>query len=118
MIFRILTTSYDAAMRRINNHKTVWRSLLRDHPAPQDQPRMSKVPTNHASLKIKRKRAHVWPFATRSMCEKVIGLLSKAAELVRELSSPEEWKIHPTTEVKGKGFHHERRLWVRNDLNT
>jgi hypothetical protein len=43
------------------------------------------------------------------MCEQVIKLLAKD-ELVRELSPPEEWRIHPSTETKGKGFQHERRL--------
>jgi hypothetical protein len=66
---------------------------------------MSKPPTDHGSLKIKRKRALVSPFAT-SMCEQAIALLSKA-ELVRELSPPEEWRIRPLTEARGKGFQHE-----------
>jgi hypothetical protein len=64
---------------------------------------MSKFPTDHASLKIKRKRAHVWPFATRSMCEYVIQILSKVG-LIIELSPTEEWRIHPSTEARGKGF--------------
>ena len=79
---------------------------------------MFKLPTNHASLKIKRKRAPVWPFAKKIPCEQFIGFLSKV-ELVKELSPPpEEWRIHPSTEARGNGFHHERRLWIRNDLNT
>ncbi len=59
----------------------------------------------------------MWPHATRNMCEQVIKLLAEE-ELVRELSPPEEWRIHPSTEAKGKGFQHERRLWVKNDLNA
>jgi hypothetical protein len=56
-------------------------------------------------------------FATSSLCEKVVKLLAKE-EFVRELSPPEEWRIHPSTESRGKGFQHERRLWVKNDLNA
>ena len=52
-------------------------------------PRMSKQPIDHAALKIKKKRAPVWPFATRSLCEKVGKLLAED-EFVRELSPPEE----------------------------
>jgi hypothetical protein len=59
----------------------------------------------------------VWPFATRDLCEKVVKLLAKDA-FVRELSPPEERRIHPSTEARGKGFQHERRLWVKNDLNA
>jgi len=50
---------------------------------------MSKQPIDHAALKIKKKRAPVWPFATRSLCEKVGKLLAED-EFVRELSPPEE----------------------------
>ncbi len=78
---------------------------------------MSKQPIDNATIKIKRKRAPVWPFATRDLCERVIELLIKD-ELVRELSPPDEWRIHPSTEARGKGFQHERKLWVTNDLGT
>ena len=71
----------------------------------------------NAAIKIKRKRAPVCPFATISMCEKVVKLLAKE-EFVRELSSPKEWRINPSTESRGKGFHYERRLWVKNDVNA
>jgi hypothetical protein len=59
----------------------------------------------------------MWPFATRDLCERVIELLIKD-ELARELSPPDEWRIHPSTEAPGKGFQHERKLWVTNDLGT
>jgi len=60
----------------------------------------------------------VWPFATKSLCERVVKLLAKD-EFARELSPPpEEWRIQPSTEPRGKGFQHERRLWVKNDLNA
>jgi hypothetical protein len=71
---------------------------------------MSKQPIDNASLKIKRKRAPVWPVATWSVCEQVVKLLVED-DLVIELS-------HPSTEARGKDFQHERRLWVRNDLNA
>ena len=31
---------------------------------------------------------------------------------------PEEWRIHPSKETRGKGFQYKRRLWVKNDLNA
>ena len=68
-------------------------------------PRMPKQPIDHAAIKIKRNRAPVWPFATMSMCEKVVKLLAED-EFVRERGG----RIHPSTEKRGKGFHHERRL--------
>jgi len=79
--------------------------------------RMSKLPIDNASIKIKRKRAPVWPFASRDLCEQVVKLLMED-DLVRELSPPDEWRIHPSIEARGKGFQHERRLWVTNDLNA
>jgi hypothetical protein len=48
---------------------------------------MSKQSIDNVTLKIKRKRAPVWPFATRSMCEHVIKLLAKD-ELFREPPPP------------------------------
>ena len=61
-------------------------------------PRMSKQPIDNASIKIKRKRAHVWPHETTNLCEQVIKLLAEE-ELVRELSPPEESRTHPSTEA-------------------
>ena len=78
---------------------------------------MSKQPIENVSIKIKRKRALVWPFATRSLCEHDVKLLIEE-DLVRELSPPDEWRIHPSTEARGKGDQHERKLWVTNDLNA
>ena len=78
---------------------------------------MSKQPIDHVSLKIKRKRALVWPFATCSMYEHVVKLLVED-ELVKELSPPEAWRIHPSIETRGKGLHHERRLLVKNVLTA
>jgi hypothetical protein len=78
---------------------------------------MSKQTIKNASIKIKRKRAPVWPFATRNLCEQVVKLLIEE-DLVRELSPPDDWRIHPSTEARGKGYQHERKLWVTNDLNA
>jgi len=64
---------------------------------------MSKQPIDHASLKIKIKRAPVYLFATRTMCEHVIKILDDD-ELVKELSPPEKWRNLPSTEARGKGF--------------
>ncbi len=78
---------------------------------------MSKQPIKNVSFKIKRKRAPIWPFATRNLCEQAIKLLIKE-NLVRELSPPDDWRIHPSTEARCKGYQHERKLWVTNDLNA
>ncbi len=78
---------------------------------------MSEQPIVNATIKIKRKRAPVWPFATKDLCERVVKFLAED-EFVRELSPPEEWRILPSTESRGKGFRRERRLWVKNDLNA
>jgi hypothetical protein len=78
---------------------------------------MSKQPIDNASIKIKRKIAHVWPYATRNLYEHAIKRLAEE-ELVREIPPPEEWRIHPSTDAKGNGFQHERRLWVKNNLNA
>jgi hypothetical protein len=51
------------------------------------------------------------------LCEHAVKLLIED-DLVRELSPHDEWRIHPSTEARGKGFQHERRLWVTNDLNA
>ena len=34
--------------------------------------RMSKLSIENVSIKIKRKRAPVWPFATRDLCEQAV----------------------------------------------
>ncbi len=78
---------------------------------------MSKQLVENVSIKIKRKRAPVWPFATRNMCEPD-GKLLIEEDLVRELSPPDDWRIHPSTEARGKGYQHERKHWVTNDLNA
>jgi hypothetical protein len=78
---------------------------------------MSKQSADHTFSENKRMRALVWPFATRSVCEQVIKLLAED-ELVREFTAPEEWRIHHSTEARGKGFQLERRLWAKNNLNA
>ena len=49
--------------------------------------RMSKLPIDNVSIKIKRKRAPVRPFATCDLCEQVVKLLIED-DLVQELSPP------------------------------
>jgi hypothetical protein len=39
-------------------------------------------------------------------------------DLIRELSPSDEWRIHPSTEARGKGYQNERRLRATNDLNA
>jgi hypothetical protein len=34
---------------------------------------------------------------------------------IRELSPPDDWRIHPSTEARGSGFQHERRVWGTDD---
>jgi hypothetical protein len=64
---------------------------------------MSKQPFENVSFKIKRKRAPVLHFAIRSLCEQVVKLLIEE-DLIRELSPLDEWRIHPSTEARGKSF--------------
>ena len=68
------------------NHMALRSNKTQNNPLDRT-PRMSKQPTVHAVLKIKRKRAPVWPFATTSMCERVVKLLAED-EFVRDLSPP------------------------------
>ena len=70
---------------------------------------MSTKPFPDAAPKItiKRKRAPVWPFATRGVLEQARkGLKDKG--IVLELQTPNDWRVHPSTEARGSGFHHER----------
>ena len=77
---------------------------------------MSLKPFSNAAPKIsiKRKRAPVWPFATRGILELAItGLIDKGT--IRELSPPSELRVHPSTGARGSGFEHERLAWGIND---
>jgi hypothetical protein len=77
---------------------------------------MSNKPCANAATKIplKRKRAPVWPFATRPILEQALTALIEFGT-VRELTPPGEWRIHPSTEARGSGFQHERIVWGIND---
>ncbi len=77
---------------------------------------MSSKPIDYAAatITIKRKRAPVWPFATRGLLEEAITVLIEAGR-IRELDDPDGWRIHPSTEARGSGFQHERRVWGLND---
>ena len=79
---------------------------------------MSTKPFPNAAPKISitRKRAPVWPFATRATLEYTItGLIVKG--IVRELEPSDEWRIHPSTEARGSGFQHKRRVRGIDDKN-
>ena len=81
---------------------------------------MSKKIEEYASTKIetKKKRAHVWPIhATRPLCEQAITSLI-CENLVKQFITPDQWRIHSSIEARGKGFQHERKLWVENDFGT
>jgi hypothetical protein len=71
-------------------------------------------PNAAPKITIKRKRAPVWPFATRAVLEQTLtGLKDKG--IVLELQSPNDWRVHPSTEARGSGFQHERLVWGIND---
>jgi len=76
-------------------------------------PKQSLCNVINVATSLKRKRAPVWPSATRARCEE--ALLSLASEgLIQELSPPDEFRIHPSTVTKDKN-HHERFVLVKND---
>jgi hypothetical protein len=77
---------------------------------------MSGKPSHNATttITLKRKRAPIWPCTTRSVLEQGINILIETGT-VEELSPPDEWRIHPSTEARGSGFHHERRVRGIND---
>jgi hypothetical protein len=66
---------------------------------------MSGKPFDNATttISLKRKRALVSPFTTRLVLEHAIATLVERGT-VQELSPPDEWRIHPSTEAKGSGF--------------
>ncbi len=56
---------------------------------------------SNVATSLKRKRATMWPSATRAQCEET--LLSLADEgLIHELIPPDAWRIHPSTINKDK----------------
>ena len=79
---------------------------------------MSGEPIDNATttISLKRKRAPVWTFTTRPVLEQAAATLAERGT-VRELSPPDEWRIHPSTEARGSGFRHERRVWGINDVD-
>jgi len=75
---------------------------------------LKPFPKAAPKISIKRKKAPVWPFATRGTLEQAIAdIIDKGP--VRELSPPSEWRIHPSIESRGSGFQHERLVWSIND---
>jgi hypothetical protein len=68
------------------------------------------------TIKLKRKRALVWSFTTRPILEQAHAILVERGTF-EELSPPDEWRIHPSTEARGSGFQHKRRVWGTNDLD-
>ena len=77
---------------------------------------MSGKPIENASspISLKRKRGPVWPFSTRIVLEQALAIMVERGT-VQEFSPPDEWRIHPSTEARGSGFQHERRVWGTND---
>jgi hypothetical protein len=76
---------------------------------------MSKQPQDNAitiNVALKRKRAPVWPSATRAQCEEVIISLITAEGILQEFSPPDKWRINPGT-AKGK-VQHERLVRTLN----
>jgi hypothetical protein len=63
-------------------------------------------------IAIKRKRAPVWPLATRPVLESATTTLVERG-IIREMHVTDQasrWRIHPSTESRGKGFQHERKV--------
>ncbi len=79
---------------------------------------MSGLPNNNAlkTIALKRKRILVWPRASRLAQEDALQKLIARGN-VRELTPPDSCCIHPSTEARGLGFQHERRVWSPNDLD-
>jgi hypothetical protein len=66
---------------------------------------MSCKPNDNAAtpISLKRKRAPVWPFTTRSVLEHAVTTLIERGT-VQELSPLDEWRIHPSTEARVSGL--------------
>jgi hypothetical protein len=76
---------------------------------------MSKQPQGNVSTtttSLKRKRAPVWPSATKAQCEEVLTSLT-AEGIIQELRPLGSWRINPGT-TKGK-VQHERLVYAVND---
>jgi len=68
---------------------------------------------SNVATSLKRKRAPVWPSATRAQCEET--LLSLAHEsLIQELNPLDAWRIHQSTINKDKN-QHKRFVLAKND---
>ncbi len=79
---------------------------------------MSNSPLDNAPKKIaiKRKRASAWPLAKRPILEEALNRLIAQAS-TQELTPSDELRIHPSTEARGSGYYHGRRIWGCIDLD-
>ena len=68
---------------------------------------------NKTTTSLKRKRAPVWPLATRAQCEEVVLTSLTAEGILQELNPPDTWRINLGT-TKGK-VQHERLVCALND---
>ncbi len=76
---------------------------------------MSKQPQDNANsinVALKRKRAPVWPFATKAQCEEILSSLTSEG-LLQKLNPPDQWSVNKGT-TKGK-VQHERCVLALND---
>ena len=64
---------------------------------------------------LKRKRAPVWPFATRAALDEALAVLIERGT-ISERSPKDEWSIHPSTEARGSAFQWEKWVWGSDDL--
>ncbi len=64
---------------------------------------------------LKRKRAPVWPLATRHALETALEALIERGT-VYERTPKDEWSVHPSTETRGSAFQWERWVWGCDDL--
>jgi hypothetical protein len=62
-------------------------------------------PNAAPKIAIKKKRASVWPLATKGVLEQALtGLFDRGT--IIECSPPNEWRIHPSTVARRSGFQH------------
>ena len=71
--------------------------------------------TSAKTITLKIERALVWPFTTRPILEQSLATLIKRGTVQELPPPPDEWRLHPSTQTRGSGVHHERRVGGTND---
>jgi len=118
---KVLQKASTTPARRSNktqrNMNLLWTDYIFLDQSPRATYECPSCPSTMPPSRLKERERQSNPLQQKNLCEQVIKLLAEE-ELVRELFPPEEWRIHTSTEARDKGFQHERRLWVKNDLNA